>query len=303
MRGEPIAVHGCRSVLVAALLLGWPLSLAAQERHSTEPAAADPACQALFEQAAAELAAEQYPKMLRVAQDRMRLCPDPESAFLLGLAEANMVDSFAVADPAQCEQMRLSALRNLRTAAAGGTLKPSFDFTTHAWIVHLQEIAPAGAQLPLEQEDGELDPLELGDEEEPYAQEPEPLEVPAAPPPQPQPVFPWGPVLTGIVGTAALTTGIVLSVAAGDNHDEAGRAARQLRIAAALLDDAALRDGVRRTRTLQEKADGQAKWGGIFLIGGAAALVVSVVWYVALPPKGKWRWAAVPPRAQATVRF
>jgi hypothetical protein len=149
-----------------------------------------------------------------------------------------MVDSFAVADPAQREQMRLSALRNLRTAAAGGTLKPAFGFTAHDWIVHLQEIAPAGAQsgaLPMPLGEEPLDEEDALEGQEPYAQEPEPLDVPAAPPPQPQPVFPWGPVLSGIVGTAALTTGIVLSVAASDNHDEAGRAARQLRRAAPLL--------------------------------------------------------------------
>jgi hypothetical protein len=283
-------------VLGTVLLLQWQMRATAQQPAD---AVEEPECQALFEQAAAELAAEQYPKMLRIAQDRMSLCPAPESAFLLGLAQANMVDSFAVADPAQREQMRLSALRNLRTAAAGGTLKPAFDFTAHHWIVHLRELAPDGAQaLDLDEHE-----LELQDEDAPYEEEPEPLDVPAAPPPQPQPVFPWGPVFTGIVGAAALTTGIVLSVAASDNHDEAGRTARQLREAAPLLDDQALRDGVRRTQALDDKADSQAQWGTICLIGGAVALGAAIVWYVALPPRGKWRWAAIPVGAQTTVRF
>src|SRR5689334_9308121 len=91
---------------------------------ATANAAQDERCSALFEQGAAALAEEQYAKMLGVANDRMRLCPDPESAFLLGLAEANMVDNLVVTDPAEREQLRLSALRHLRIAAAGGDLEP-----------------------------------------------------------------------------------------------------------------------------------------------------------------------------------
>jgi hypothetical protein len=36
---------------------------------------------------------EQYPRMLRIANDRMHICPGPESAPLVGLAQANLVDS------------------------------------------------------------------------------------------------------------------------------------------------------------------------------------------------------------------
>src|SRR5262249_4026987 len=114
---------------------------------ATQASAEDPACDALFEQAAAQLAAEQYARMLRVANDRMRLCPDPESAFLVGLAQANMVDSLAIADPAEREQYRLNALRNLRIAAAAGTLKPVLEFTAHDWIVHLRAIGPAATEV------------------------------------------------------------------------------------------------------------------------------------------------------------
>ena len=65
----------------------------------------------------------------------------------------------------------------------------------------------------------------------------------------------------------------------------------------------ALSDAVRRTRALNTAADSQARWSTILLVGGAVAAVTSVVWYVALPPKGKWRWAATPAGIQATVRF
>ena len=72
--------------------------------------------------------------------------------------------------------------------------------------------------------------------------------MPPAPPPQPQPVFPWGPFLTGAVGIGALTTGIVLGVSASDSRDEARSAANQLRLLADDLDPEALSDAVRRTR-------------------------------------------------------
>lgn len=259
--------------------------------------AQDELCAALFEQAAAELAAEQYVKMLRAADDRMRLCPDPESAFLVGLAQANMVDNLMVSDPAQREQMRQTALRNLRVAAAGGELKPVWRFTVHDWIVHLQSLGPSDVQLVpdnLEDDDSEL---------EEGAFELEPLDVPPAPPPQPQPTFPWGPVLTGTVGVAAVTVGIVLGVSASDSRDEARSAASQLREVASELDPDALRDAVRRTRALNDEADSKATWSTVFLISGAVAIVGAVVWYVALPPKGKWRWASVPTGMQTTVRF
>jgi len=42
--------------------------------------AEDTACTALFEQAAAQLAAEQYPRMLRIASDRTRMDIEAEVA-------------------------------------------------------------------------------------------------------------------------------------------------------------------------------------------------------------------------------
>jgi hypothetical protein len=207
-----------------------------------------------------------------------------------------MVDSLAVTDPAEREQLRQNALRNLRVAAAGGNLKPMLGFTAHEWIVRLQAL---GGGAP------ELDPRGTDDtsDDDDSAAAPEALEVPPAPPPQPQPVFPWGPALTGAVGVAALTTGIVLGISASDGRDEARSAANQLRLLADELDRQALSDGVRRTRALNDAADSKARWSTIFLVGGAVALVTSVVWYVALPPKGKWRWAATPTVLQTTVRF
>lgn len=263
-------------------------------------AAEDERCSALFEQGAAQLAAEQYPKMLRIAEDRMRLCPDAESAFLLGLAQANLVDNLLVSDPAEREQVRLSAIRNLRVAATGASLKPVWLFTVHDWIVQLQRLGPSGraeAESEPLHTDLELDKGVAG------MASAEPLEVPPAPPPQPQPAFPWGPALTGVLGVGALVTGVVLGLSASADHDEARRAAHELQLVAPELDPHALSDAVRRTQALNDSANTEGRWSTICLLGGAAAMVGSLVWYFALPPKGKWRWAALPTGMQASVRF
>ena len=266
---------------------------------ASSASAEDSRCTALFEQASSELAAEQYATMLRTADDRMRLCPDPESAFLLGLAQGNMVDGLLVSDPAEREQMRLAALRNLRVAAAGGGLKPVWEFTVHDWIVHLQSLGPSDSVEPEpETVEASAEPAANNEDEQG-----EPLQVPPAPPPQPQPVFPWGPVVTGTLGVAALTTGIVLGIDASNSRDDARRAANQLQNNAAALSPTALASGVRRTRELNDEANSKATWSTIFLVAGAAAAVGSVVWYLELPPKGKWRWALLPTGIQATARF
>ena len=179
-------------------------------------------------------------------------------------------------DPAEREQYRQIELKNLSIAAAGGTLKPMLQFTAHEWIVHLQAL---GGGAPEIDPQGPDDDWEVED-----SVTLEPLEVPPAPPPQPQPVFPWGPVMTGTASVAALTTGIVLGVSASDSRDEARSAANQLRSIADDLDPEALSDAVRRTRALNDEADSKARWSTIFLVGGAVAAVTSVVWYVALPP-------------------
>ena len=95
----------------------------------------------------------------------------------------------------------------------------------------------------------------------------------------------------------------MLGVSASDSRAEARNAANQLRSLAHDLDPGALSDAVRRTRALNDAADSKARWSTIFLVGGAVAAVTSVVWYVALPPKGKWQWAATPTGLQVTVRF
>ncbi len=258
-------------------------------------------CDALFERAASELAAEQYSTMLRTADDRMRLCPGPQSAFLLGLAQANLVDSLALSDPAEREQTRRSALRNLRIAAAGADLKTVWQFTVHDWIVHLQSLGPADA--PEISADAGDDVYASDHEHDLQGAAVEPLHVPAAPPPQPQPVFPWGPVLTGVAGLGALTAGLVLGLSASSSREEARDAAQQLRALADDLEPEVLSTAVQRTRALNEEANSEAQWSTVFLVAGAAAMVGSIVWYVALPPEGKWRWAATPTGVHSTLRF
>lgn len=253
----------------------------------------DARCDALFELAARQLAAEQYSTMLNTAEDRQRVCPGPDSAFLVGLAQANLVDQLVISDPAEREMMRRSALRNLRVAAAGAELKAVWQFTVHDWIVHLQAMAPYGSSEP--------EPVEL--EPETDVHELEPLDVPPAPPPQAQPVFPWGPVLGGVIGLGGLTTGLVLGIGAADDREKARSASAQLRLLADDLDPEQLTAAIARTRALNDDADDKAQWSAVFLIGGAVALVGSIVWYVAAEPEGKWRWAASPTELQATVRF
>lgn len=280
------------AICIACALWGVPALPAA--------AAADERCAALFEQGAAALAAERYPKMMQIAEDRMRLCPDPESAFLLGLAQANIVDDLLVSDPAAREQLRLSALRNLRVAATGTSLKPVWLFTVHDWIVQLQRLGPPDEASVQPDAAGSAAELDLQAVEVPDA----PLEnVPPAPPPQPQPAFPWGPAVTGVLGAGALVTGIVLGVSASSDHDEAKRAAHELQLVSSELDPQALSDAVRRTRALNDEANSKGRWSTICLIGGGAAMATALVWYFALPPKGKWRWAALPSGMQASVRF
>ena len=267
----------------------------AQQGNETEP---DSRCDVLLQKAVAQLAAEQYPRMLKLAEDRMLLCADPISAFLLGLAQANMVDSLAVADPAQREQMRRSALRQLRVAVAGeGALDPRWQYTAHEWIVHLQDL---GGPVPDEAEeptDLEVYGTEVEDEQL--------LDVPPAPPPQAQPRFPWGPLLTGTAGLAALTTGIVMGVTANDKSDDAKAAARQLLQAAE--DDTAdrqqLAQWARQTQALGEEASTERVWANGLMIGGGVGVALAGAWYWLMEPDGKWRWAATPTGMRTTVRF
>jgi hypothetical protein len=273
---------------------------------STAHADSDPAqtehdgrCDVLLQQAVAQLAAEQYPRMLKLAEDRMLLCTDPLSSFLVGLAQANMVDSLAVSDPAQREQTRRNALRHLRIAVAGeAALNPRWQYTAHEWIVHLQGL---GGPVPLEEPAADLEVYgpEFEDEDT------ELLEIPPAPPPQPQPVFPWGPLLTGTAGLAALTTGIVMGVTAEDKSDEARTAARQLLRAAEApdADKEQLAQWARQTRDLHDEATSQRVWANGLMLGGGVGLAIAGAWYWLIPPDGKWRWAVMPTGLRTTVRF
>lgn len=290
------------SVVCVAAVVTWGAPL--PHARAQEAAAADVRCGALFEEAVGQLAAEQYPRMRKVAQDRMLLCPDPISSFLLGLSEANMVDGLLVGDRGQREQLRRSALRHLRVAAAGeSTLEPEWQMTTHEWIVHLTELG--GGVEDVEPPSAAVDSA-LGFDgayggEETWGD----LDIPPAPPPQPQPEFPWGPVVSLVVGTGALTTGIVLGVNAEAKSDEAKSAARRLHS----LNDAGtvsreqVAEWARETERLQGEAQSEGAWATGFIVGGAATLVVAGIWYWLLPPEGHWRWAAAPTGVRTTARF
>lgn len=289
---------GAATVAVVGLVLCCA-PLRAQTAYAGH-AGQDPRCPILFEQAVGQLAAEQYAQMLKLAEGRMLLCPEPVSAFVLGLAQANMVDSLAVRDPAERHQMRGRALHNLRVAAAGGAaLRPEWQLTVHQWIVHLQrgDGGDLGAAAGM---DAEL----LGETEQlPWRRDQEVLVVPPAPPPRPGPWFPWGPLLTGTAGLGALTWGLVLSATAGDEYKQARRVAAWLADAPPSVDDQTRAKLAGQARRMQDRARDDDAFAGWLLIGGGAAVVAAGIWYWLLPPEGKWRWAVGPGAIEVGGRF
>ena len=103
----------------------------------------DDRCAALLEQASGYLGDAQYPALLRVSEERQRQCPGPVSAFLVGLAQGNMVEHWVEEDPARRELLRRQAVQHLQVATAGGhALRPVWRFTAHDWLVHLRGMAP-----------------------------------------------------------------------------------------------------------------------------------------------------------------
>lgn len=287
------------AVLIVCVLCVWVDLAQADEQP-------DLRCDVLFEKAAKELAAEQYPRMLRAAEDHMRICPGPKSAFLVGLAQANMVDAQLVRDPAEREQMRKAALRNLRIAAASGTdLKPEWQFTVGEWIVNLQrrddalEEEPDEAMTEVWTSDDSPSSTIVADSDDAEDE----LYVPKAPPPQPQPKFPTGPVIVGSAGILSLGTAITLAVLGGNKQDDADSGAKQIIDNYDSLTDTQLQSYTNKVQQLQHQADTLDRWALISAIGGGAAVTTAVLWYWLLPPAGKWRWAVTPTGLQVTGRF
>ena len=257
-------------------------------------------CRTLLEQAAGHLAAEQYPTMLKVAEDRQRVCPGPVSEFLVGLAEANMVDQLLVKDPAERERMRQDALRALKVASAGGhALRPMWRFTAHDWIVYLQRLGPGGgggdgatrASRP---------PVPKPTDTSGSSASAKSLTRGAAPPPQ-RGEFPWGPVTATGVGVGLLTSSIVLYIASRNQAADANDRAKALDAEQRepLSSDADWRAVKRDLDSAKTKFDWSIglRWaGGLAVAGGVA-------WYLFLPPEGNWSWAATPTGLQLTGRF
>ncbi|MDD9943776.1 MAG: hypothetical protein OXU20_22230, partial [Myxococcales bacterium] len=139
-------------VLTSAL---WPTRSAAEQP--------DPRCSALFELAAQFLGKYQYAQMLAVANDRQQLCPGALSLYMVGLAQANLVDKRIVSGPRR-EMMRLQAIRTLDAASAAnpGQLRPEWVLTIHEWIEKLRTLRPssspphAGATAALSRDDSGL---------------------------------------------------------------------------------------------------------------------------------------------------
>lgn len=247
-------------------------------------------CARLLEAAAGHLAAEQYPTMLKVAEERQRICPGPVSAFLVGLAQANMVDNLLISDPAERERMRLTALRNLKVAAAGGeALKLVWRFTAHDWIVHLQRLGPpVGGRR---REGGE----QIDGGEPP----PVPLQTP---PPPPRPRFPLGPVISGGAGIGALIVALVAwrsAVNKADTVDEAEQYIRDQRAMGKPVSENVIATATERNK----QAATLRNWAIGLSISGGAAVLSGAVWYLLFPPHDGWRWAVSPGSIGLTARF
>lgn len=281
--------------LIAAAI-SW-LALSYTCASSAQTHSDDVRCKMLFDEGAAMLAAEQFPKMQRIAEDHLRICPGPRGAYLLGLAQANMVDAGLLENPAVREQTRLSALRHLRIAAqAGESLSAPWLFTAAEWIGNLRKRGRESVDLS-EFDDPEIAPGVMLDTH------PRRIPIPAAPPPQPQPTFPAGPVVLAVLGVAGATTGIVLGVGAADRRRETRRGAKEIIRLTEDLSDEDLSDLQSQIYDLQRSANTHQKWSNITLVAGGSSLVIAAIWYFLLPPQGKWRWAATPTGVQATVMF
>ena len=284
--------------LCAAVCLG-PGAVAAPAQAQPSD---DPRCRALFNKGARRLAAQQYLLMLRVARDRRLLCPDIRGAYLLGLAQANLVDKGIVNDPAERELMRRKALKNLRIAAAGETadLRPEWALALHQWIVSLEELAPRNVAVPIDDEEREEGP-ELPDVVAEVQNTAAPR--PRAPGPPPQPHFPAGPVLLGGLGAAAVITALVTGIEAASIQTQADDTAAALQQSAAQLSAEQAQQWVRRITEASDEADTLRTWSTGLWIAGGAALATGLGWYFLMPPEGKWRWAVAPPGVSAAVRF
>ena len=263
--------------------------------HAQEAQGRQERCAQIFGSVVSNLAAEQYPTMLRVAEEHMRACPGPQSAFALGLAQANMVDRGLVDEAPRRAQMRRDALRNLRVVATQGERLPqSWLMTVSEWIVALESMV-----LP-----------------EPMAGKPQLLSpahgvgastldvpIPRAPPPQPRPAFPWGPTALWGVGGGLAITGVVLAVMALDQKGAAQTAAAERRVRLESLTVAELNAYDWRIRRLDRNAGSLGSWATLSWVVGGAAAVGGTLWYFALPPEGAWRWSALPGGLSVTARF
>lgn len=291
--------------LMARCLFAWVLALLiSAPAVAQQPAAPEARCGALLEQAAGHLASEQYPTMLKVAEERQRLCPGPVSSFLVGLAQGNMVDNLLVQDPAERERMRQDALRNLQVAAAGGqALRPVWRFTAHDWIVHLQRMGPgqaagSGGGVPggadeFAQDAGGDALLEGG--------EGAPMQLP---PPPPEGVFPVGPLVVGGVGVSSLVAALVTGISAGDRRATVRNNERQIREAIDDgIDEARLDAAQEKTQRARDEAETLQDWSTGLLVIGGVGVAAALTWYFALPPSDGWEWSVAPGGLQVKGRF
>lgn len=225
-------------------------------------AAASPErCEELLQSSVAELQREQYPTMLTLAEERRLLCPGPDSSFLVGVARANMLDTVLVPD-AERPLVREEALAALRDAVGG--IRAEWQQTALVWIRYLEELPDPEA--PEVHAPERVPPDDLGGG------------APRAAPPFEPDVFPWGPVLLGGAGIAALTAGAITGLVGHDYDAELERAGR----ACTFPCDFTPASKMRLLRR-QSQVSTLYTVTNVLLVAGAASVVGAVVWYVLRP--------------------
>jgi hypothetical protein len=223
-------------------------------------------CAELLKQAASELSREQYPSMLTAAQERRQLCGGGDSEFLVGLAQANLLDKLLVGageEPLVREQA-MTALH----AALDGDMQPQWRQTAGIWLKYLESLPTSGAV-----------PTPPSGSTEAEAAATAAVHHRAAAPFVPT-VFPWGPVIVGSVGVLTLTAALVTGVMGNARDEELHQVAKTCPAGNCGSLPADQQRAIAHTQSSMETLYAATN---VLLIVGAASVTTAVVWYLALP--------------------
>jgi hypothetical protein len=235
--------------------------------------AATPECDELMRRAAEELRREQYPTMLSVALERARACPGPNSSFLVGLAQANMLDRQLVPEAEQA-LVREQAIAALEDALAS----EKWRSTAEIWLRNLKEqpsVGASGARAP-------AGSIELAPTRKLARHR-------AAPPFEPD-RFPWGPVLLGSAGGLMLSAALVTGLMGHSRDAEIRRAAQACAGPACMF---APQERIELLR-LQDQISTFYAVTNVLLVVGGITTASSVVWYFLRPTPSEHEVSVLP---------